>query len=191
MTNTKLTQRRLDILRAYESPSNTASFVITGTFPMLGSGILFCVSDYSIATTFKNELNSLFPEFEDNEDVSPAQIITVDQAAGRIKDINKRFRSDTWVKDNLMELSVLLGGKIEDISLLLPHSHKAEQYKSFWEYNGVPYHFGLAMYLLSYVMLEASDRIAHEQSIEEWVLDMVLTKYHLFKMVERVSGKRK
>ncbi|ELP5902539.1 hypothetical protein QTV49_004579 [Vibrio vulnificus] len=183
MINESLTQRRLEILRAFEAPKNTASFVITGTFPMLGSGILFRVSDYSVACSFQKELNSLFPE---TEEITPAKVITVDQASGQIKDLNKRIKSDKWVKENLEKISVLLSTGIKDTSLLLPHSDKAEQYKVFWEQNGIPYHFGLTMYLLSYGIFKSD-----ELTIGEWVLKMVLENYHLFKLVERVNSDKK
>lgn len=188
MTNKNLTQRRLDTLRAFEAPEKTASFVITGTFPMLGSGILFRVNDYSVACSFQKELNSLFPE---TEEITPAKVVTVDQASGQIKDLNKRIKSDKWVEENIDKVSVLLSTGIKDTSLLLPHSDKAEQYKGFWEKNGIPYHFGLTMYLLSYGILKSDERTTKDRTIDEWVLQMVLENYHHFKLVERVSSAKK
>lgn len=188
MINENLTQRRLDILRAFESPDETVSFVITGTFPMLGSGILFRVSDYSIACSFQKELNSLFPE---TEEIIPAKVITVDQASDQIKDLNKRTQSEKWVEDNLDKISVLLGTGIKDTSMLFPHSDKAEQYKVYWEQSGIPYHFGLTMYLLSYGIFNSDERTTKERTIDEWVLQMVLKNYHLFKLVERTNSAKK
>ena len=182
MNDDYLTQHRLDILSAFESPEQETSFVITGTFPILGSGILFRVSNYSLACSFQKELNSLFPK---TEEITPAKVITVDQATGKVK--SKRTKGEKWAEENIDKISELLDTGIQDTSQFLSYSDKAEQYKVFWEQNGIPYHFGLTMYLLSYGLLKSDELTTGGQTIDEWVMQMVFHNYHLFKFVERIN----
>ena len=106
-----------------------------------------------------------------------------------------------WVEANFAEVLRLIGyldsnpqppdqlpEKIKRLNLC--HGDKAPQYEERWKVAGVPYHYGLSLYLLSYLPpYSATVRYVNEGWVDpcQWVIDQYGGHIELFQQVSALA----
>ena len=94
-----------------------------------------------------------------------------------------------WLEENLPEFFENLGIEVDyHLGLITAHGDKCYGYQDKWAKNEIPFRYGVAIYLLSY-MLPFSDQVRDTGDgwvyPDQWVIDNYLTFLPFFPKEKR------
>lgn len=84
-----------------------------------------------------------------------------------------------WLNSNFTKFLENLGVDEDYCGLITAHGDKCYSYRQWWEDAGVPFHYGVAIYLLARIRPWSKEIEDKRHTVGQWVIDNY-TRFHIY-----------